>query len=435
MTVATLFSHRSRLPRLFWLLADQGVFAVGNFMMNVLFARWLTPYDYGLFSISFSGYVLLSVVHYGAFLEPFLIQSGQIGTSQRRSYAVIAGLAHLLMIATVVAVVGVGLIVGRIMQADVEVWVAILGAGVGGSVLVTQLAMRRLCFVFLSPEISASVGVVYSVGVIGSAYAMHHLVGITWLDVWTILGAWSVGSSASMFCILLAKSDGTDRYTWVELLRFQRNFAGWSVISSLCSWIRGDGVYLVLARLAGVEAVAETRAVINLGNPLTHVLMALNTSWIVNFSMDLSRGVQPNLRRTLLPICAGAVLLVLATWLLDHRLMELAYGGLYQQIAWQLPIYFCTLTCVAVESAVSSALKAKGLMTGYAAQIGGALVAVVASLVFIPLFGQPGAIYANFGSFLAGAMISILMVPSLQRPNRVIAVNASRRWRGDIPGS
>src|SRR5437868_13120790 len=102
MTVADLFSHRSHVPRLFWLLADQGVFAVRNFMMNVLFARWLTPYDYGLFSISFSGYVLLSVVHYGAFLEPFLIQSGQIGTSQRRSYAVIAGLAHLLMIATVV---------------------------------------------------------------------------------------------------------------------------------------------------------------------------------------------------------------------------------------------------------------------------------------------------------------------------------------------
>jgi hypothetical protein len=115
--------------------------------------------------------------------------------------------------------------------------------------------------------------------------------------------------------------------------------------------------------------------------------------------------------------------------------MELAYGGLYQQIAWQLPIYFCTLTCVAVESAVGSALKAKGLMTGYAAQIGGALVAVVASLVFIPLFGQPGAIYANFGSFLAGVMISALMAPSLQRPDRVIAVNTSHRGRGDTPGS
>jgi len=38
-------------------MTDQGVFALSNFVLNVQFARWLSPHEYGLFAISFTGFV------------------------------------------------------------------------------------------------------------------------------------------------------------------------------------------------------------------------------------------------------------------------------------------------------------------------------------------------------------------------------------------
>jgi hypothetical protein len=48
---------RDKVIRLFWLMTDQGVFALSNFVLNVQFARWLSPHEYGLFAISFTGFV------------------------------------------------------------------------------------------------------------------------------------------------------------------------------------------------------------------------------------------------------------------------------------------------------------------------------------------------------------------------------------------
>ncbi len=74
--------------QLAWLMADQGVFAVTNFVTNILFARWLPPIDYGVLAVSFSGYLLLTVIHYGGILEPLLVQSARVDAGRLRSYMV-----------------------------------------------------------------------------------------------------------------------------------------------------------------------------------------------------------------------------------------------------------------------------------------------------------------------------------------------------------
>jgi hypothetical protein len=56
-----------------WLMADQAVIALTNFVTNILFARWLPPVDYGILAVSFTGYLLLTVIHYGGILEPLLV--------------------------------------------------------------------------------------------------------------------------------------------------------------------------------------------------------------------------------------------------------------------------------------------------------------------------------------------------------------------------
>ena len=84
-----------------WLMADQAIFALTNFVTNILFARWLSPVDYGVLAVPFTGYLLLTVIHYGGILEPLLVQSGQVDAGRLRSYVVALVLAHVIWISCI----------------------------------------------------------------------------------------------------------------------------------------------------------------------------------------------------------------------------------------------------------------------------------------------------------------------------------------------
>ena len=104
---------RDKVIRLFWLMTDQGVFALSNFVLNVQFARWLSPHEYGLFAISFTGFVLLSVVHYGCLLEPLLVLSAQVDVGRRGSYLMALVRLHLLLLGSAVLLCSLALISAR----------------------------------------------------------------------------------------------------------------------------------------------------------------------------------------------------------------------------------------------------------------------------------------------------------------------------------
>ena len=54
-------------------IADQGVFAVSNFLLNILLARWLTPDDYGCFALAYSVFLSFLLVHSALFTTPLLV--------------------------------------------------------------------------------------------------------------------------------------------------------------------------------------------------------------------------------------------------------------------------------------------------------------------------------------------------------------------------
>jgi len=56
-----------------WSVLDQGLFAMSNFAVNVLLARWLTPEAYGAFTVAFIIFLLGGAVHGGLFTEPMLV--------------------------------------------------------------------------------------------------------------------------------------------------------------------------------------------------------------------------------------------------------------------------------------------------------------------------------------------------------------------------
>jgi hypothetical protein len=156
---------RSESILLVWLLADQGIFVLTNFITNVLFARWLLPIDYGMFAVSFTGYLLLTVFHFGAVLEPLLVQSSRVDSSRSHSYIVTLIRAHAIAFVGIGSVALIGFAIASVIHAK-DIGLAIIRGGIGGSFMVTLLTARRLCLVFLSTRLSTMIGALHMAGVI-----------------------------------------------------------------------------------------------------------------------------------------------------------------------------------------------------------------------------------------------------------------------------
>lgn len=404
VSIRTVFAECLALV---WLMADQGVFALSNFVTNVLFARWLLPIDYGMFAVSFTGYTLMTVFHFGAILEPLLVQSPRVAPERRHSYIVALIHAHLLMLASVGVFVMAGYGVTEVLHTP-EIGLAIVGAGIGGSFMLMLLIARRLCLVFLSTRVSAIIGVVYLTGVISTTYAMHRYGQVVWFDLWLIMGGWSLLCSTIIFTMLYITLSGREPYTLTELWRFQWHYARYGLGASVCSWFRVDGIFLMLAQAAGLEVIAQTRAVLNLANPVIQVIIALHTSWLVGFSRDPDR-----LNKTLAIYCAGAALVVLMFAASYNQLVAWVYGGRFLEGAWLLPLYCVSQAFYGVEVVFSCFMKAVGTKAGgslrraYAPQFFGCVAALGLGALLIPYYDQRGYMTTIIFSFVLGAAISV----------------------------
>jgi O-antigen/teichoic acid export membrane protein len=390
-----------------WLMADQAVFALTNFITNILFARWLPPVDYGILVISFSGYLLLTVIHYGSVLEPLLVQSVRVDAGRLRSYVVTLIIAHLIGIAGIGVLAALASAIAWALEMP-DIGLAIIGAGIGGSFMVTLLTARRLCLVFLSTRVSTTIGALYMAGVVATVYLLHRYSQVVWFDLWLVMGAWSFLGSSAIFALLYVSLHGTNPYTLPELFRFQWHYARYGMVASVCSWLRVDGVLLILAQAAGLEAIAETRAVTNITNPVVQVLFALQTSWLVAFSRDhrLTR-----LWKTAAVYCVGAGLMVAVAAVIYTPLVRWVYSGRYLTGAWLFPLYCAAHALNGTESVFTCFLKAVGsLRRGYAPQVAGSIVSVALGFWLIPAMGQTGFIAAVITSFTAGATLAFGLV-------------------------
>jgi O-antigen/teichoic acid export membrane protein len=201
---------------------------------------------------------------------------------------------------------------------------------------------------------------------------------------------------------------GTNPYTLPELFRFQWHYARYGMVASVCSWLRVDGVLLILAQAAGLEAIAETRAVTNITNPVVQVLFALQTSWLVAFSRDHRLT---GLWKTAAVYCVGAGLMVAVAAVIYTPLVRWVYSGRYLTGAWLFPLYCAAHALNGTESVFTCFLKAVGsLRRGYAPQVAGSIVSVALGFWLIPAMGQTGFIAAVITSFTAGATLAFGLV-------------------------
>jgi O-antigen/teichoic acid export membrane protein len=404
--------------RYVWLMLDQTVFAATNLILNVLFAHWLTPSDYGRFGLSFSGFILLSLLHWFVVVEPLLVESARVPPEQTRTYVAALVRAHVLILACAAMLCALGFIVARACGVP-EIGNGIVAAGFGGCAILALITARRLCLVFLSAAFSALVGIGYLLAATASAWLLHEAGFVNWLVLWAVMASWSLVGATVISLILLHKTRATLPYSLGDLYRATSRYMGWGTCSAGMFWLRTDGMFVILALTQGLPAVAQTRAIVTLTGPLQQMNSALMASWLVDFGR--AGTSRHSLSRTVISRAAfyslAAIVGVILVWQFDGWITHMIYGGKYDAGAHQMPLFLLATALNGVEGMLTSAMKAGAtIRNGYVPQMLGSFTVAVVAATMIPQGGPFWAAIAVLtGSALGLTVASCLFVLGTRR--------------------
>ncbi|HTD47393.1 MAG TPA: hypothetical protein VK881_09015 [bacterium] len=347
------------LTKGFWAVMDQGLFAVSNFLLNVLLARWLPPKEYGAFTIAFTVFLLLGTAHEALLTEPMLVFGPSRYKERRSEYlrALLGGHWGLVIAGSLF----VGICGGVIGASGPSVLAsALLGFAAAGPVILLLWFMRRACYMRLEPHLAASGGLVYLVlMVIGLFELSRH----GWLSIAAAL--WVMGSASLITSLWLAARlrlsirPSAPAAVAREVLRDHWGYGRWSAATMGLVWLPGNIYYLLLPVFRGLEASGTFKALTNLILPVQHVYTAmaiLLVPALVRARGEAEFGRLTSL--TLALVTAGSLAYCALLIVFHHPIMAWMYGGQYEgyiDVLWMLGF---VLVASGAASILSGALRA-----------------------------------------------------------------------------
>ena len=344
----------------FWAVADQGLFASSNFVLNILLARWLSPQDYGAFAAMFAVFLLVGTIHTGLLTEPMLVfgsarykdrLSEYLGTllGGHLGFSVLSGL--LLLLASL----------GFVLAGSSALSMVLLALTLAGPFILLLWLMRRACYIRLEPHLAASGGALYMILLLAGAYALYLLEWLTAASALCVMGFSSLVVSLWLAVRLHVKRPPSFRrgkLPYNALIDHWR-YGRWSVATQALTWAPGNIYFLLLPLWGGLEASASLRALWNCVLPANMAIAALSTLLIPSLTRARGEaGFGTLVRYSMVLFVFGSVLYWLFVGLFHNSLIAWLYGGQYGEDAQLLWVLGLAPLAVGVGSVLGAALRA-----------------------------------------------------------------------------
>jgi O-antigen/teichoic acid export membrane protein len=344
----------------FWAVADQGLFATSNFVLNILLARWLSPQDYGAFAAMFAVFLLLGALHTGLLTEPMLVfgsgryknrRSEYLGTllGGHLGFAVLSGL--LLLLASL----------GLALAGSSALSKVLLALTLAGPFILLLWMIRRACYIRLEPHLAASGGALYMVLMLAGAYALYLLEWLTAASALGVMGFSSLVVSLWLAVRLRIKRPPhfrRDKLPYAALVDHWR-YGRWSVATQALTWAPGNIYFLLLPLWGGLEASASLKALSNFVMPASMAIAALSTLLLPSLTQARGEARFGTLvRYNTVLFVLGSLVYWLFLSLFDDSLVAWLYGGQYREDAQLLWILGLIPLAISVSSVLGAALRA-----------------------------------------------------------------------------
>ena len=401
----------------FWAIMDQGLFAASNFALNIMLARWLTPTDYGAFSVAYTLFLLFGTFHTALLTEPMLVFGPGKYKERFRDYLGVLLRGHWRF----------GVAIGLVfVLAGAILWVlesslapAIFVLAIASPFVLFQWLMRRACYVTLQPHFAAYAGVLYMVLMLGGLFGLYYY-GV--LNAVTGLGVMAFASLGSGLWLVRQLSVPRAPKKASELMRVSMrdhwNYGQWALGTAILTWVPGNAFLLLLPTWWGLEASGTYRAMLNLLLPMMNVTTALGTVLLPALVKQKAKGGFRGLtlRLTLLFMVAPVIY-----WLLlgsfGEPIIRLLYGGKYLEYAhllWLAALIPVFAAAAAVSGAALRALELPNKL--FIAYAWSTALTLTVGLALVYLQGVSGALLGWLLAYIVTTgVLTLLLLRNLDK--------------------
>jgi O-antigen/teichoic acid export membrane protein len=338
-------------------VADQGLFALSNFGLSVLLARWLSPRDYGAFSVTFTVLLLMGTVQTALLTEPMLVFGP--ARYRNRSATYVRRLCSLNLVLT--AGMGTALLVGAGMLAWLrpafEGTLTLAALAVASPAILLLWLMRRACYIDARPGVAASGGLAYALLLPLALLVVAELGLLTSASAILVVGAVSLPVAWWLWHRLVRSGALTPGPTSrSDVAHSHWSYGRWALATGVLSWVPANAVVLALPLWHSLDDAAILRVATTLVLPVLHVQGALAPLLIPALvrARDSDRLRSTATRTGLLFLGLGAAYVPIVV-LLGEELVRLLFGPQYRLDSTTL-LMLAALPLVAAVSGVAASL-------------------------------------------------------------------------------
>lgn len=306
-------------------ILDQGLFAVSNFVMSILLARWLQPTDYGTFAVAYSLFALLATLHTGFLGEPLLVYGSRRYEQRRDRYLGTVVRGHWFFAGGLCLIV---LLVGSVWSSvSRPTAFAILALAVAAPFMLYRQLGRMASYMILRPRFAAIAAAIYMILMLPGILLAQRA---GWLSSGTAFGLMGIASLTSGFWLFtrlrLTRVPLRGNPMLREILRDHWRYGKWAAATGMLTWIPTQIYYFMLPVLISLDATAELKAVTNLIMPALHTFTAIGTLLTPALVRIRDRDY---FRRALLAGMAVFLALAVAYWIVLGVFYEPIFRWLY----------------------------------------------------------------------------------------------------------
>jgi O-antigen/teichoic acid export membrane protein len=342
-------------------IADQGVFAVSNFLLNVLLARWLAPADYGAFALAYSVFLLLLIVHNAVLTTPMLVFGPGKYRERFPEYLGILLRGHFaLMLPGSALLLAAAFLFGGIYS--VLVGRALVALAVAAPFILLLWLLRRAFYARLDPHWAAAGGGIYLIILVAGTVALHTAGLLSPSTGFMSMAAASLITSA-LLLVRLRPKFATDSTTIRAVAIDHWAYGKWVAAGAGPNWVTDNIYFILLPAWLGLAEAGALKALLNLAQPALQSISALGVLLIPILVHDRNSGGFAAMKKTLKLSMAwfalGSVAYFACLWEFRFQIFRLLYGGKYAALeSWPLLLVGLLLLAQSLQNVVGAALGA-----------------------------------------------------------------------------
>jgi O-antigen/teichoic acid export membrane protein len=322
-----------------WAIADQGLFAMANVLLNVMLARWLSPAQYGAFAVGYSVFLFIGAIHTGFITEPLLVFGAGKYAARLRSYLQALVGAHWTLTAIGSLLLGGAGIVAR-LKGHQQLAQAFYSLALATPFSLLMWFARRAAYVRFQSRLACIASAINLVMLLTGLIALGTLNQVSIFSALVTMGATSFISGLWLLRKLLGspRTGIVDKEQNIEPKQVATDhwrYGRWSTATALVMWVPLNFFFVVLSVYVNFEASASLKALANLVLPLLQANAALGSLLLPAMVARAANRTQFKklLRSSLCLFAGGALLYSLVLGSFSRPLVHLLYNGGYDSQA------------------------------------------------------------------------------------------------------